>query len=88
VRRGLHKRTISIANVDLCNDTIIGTVDEGEVTLEYVQRLEDEIAEKGKQIKLIKQKLINDSRRNSPVRFCVNENRSTVQVQHQHRIIL
>jgi hypothetical protein len=49
---------------------MIGTVDEGEAMLEYVQRLENEIAEKDKQIKLIKQKLINDSRRNSPVKFC------------------
>lgn len=58
-----------MANIDLCSDNAIGTVDEGEVTLEYVQRLENEIAEKDKQIKKIKQKLINDSRRNSPVIF-------------------
>eukprot|EP00826_Nyctotherus_ovalis_P015674 TRINITY_DN14476_c0_g1_i10.p2 TRINITY_DN14476_c0_g1~~TRINITY_DN14476_c0_g1_i10.p2 ORF type:complete len:133 (+),score=44.12 TRINITY_DN14476_c0_g1_i10:193-591(+) len=67
-RRRFHKPTISVAG-NSSGDSMIAPVDEDEVTLEYVQRLESEIAEKDKQIKQIKQKLINDSRRNSPVSF-------------------
>lgn len=67
-RRRFHKPTISMA-ANSSSDSMIAPVDEGEITLEYVQRLENEIAEKDKQIKRIKQKLINDSRRNSPVSF-------------------
>lgn len=40
-----------------------------ELTLEYVQRLEDEIAQKDKEIKLIKEKLVKETKHNSPVNF-------------------
>ena len=43
-------------------------LDEGEdITLEYVQKLEDEIAEKDKEIKFIKDKITKGIRQNSCV---------------------
>lgn len=71
-RRKFHNHTASMIGIDTHNTTI-EQAEESEVTLEYVQRLEQEIAEKDKQIKLIKQKLVNDSRRSSPVIFDLME---------------
>ena len=59
--------TDSEINLETCNEDSIYETEQKEVTLEYVQRLENEIAEKDKEIKLIKQKLIRDAKKCSPV---------------------
>lgn len=65
-------KSMHVSRLEISPDDFNETKDNKvELTLEYVQRLEDEIADKDKEIKFIKERLVKDSKR-SPVIFIIN----------------
>jgi hypothetical protein len=57
-------KSMHVSKLEIPSEDFTGP--KAELTLEYVQRLEDDIAVKDKEIKLIKERLVKDNKR-SPV---------------------
>jgi len=62
-------KSMHVSRLEIPSDDFIEP--KAELTLEYVQRLEDEIAVKDKEIKFIKEQLVKDNKR-SPVILQLN----------------